>query len=137
MDFLNRQMNQAKPQPVPFWMQTTGLRYGFISGLLVGIFLGWFFHGVVWTAIRLGALILLLVPIVIIMWLWFRFRGGGSRNQTPQSNAPNVITFGNLGDLFNQSGSPASRPKEPAQVIDLDPADYDLETLKKRMERDS
>lgn len=46
--------------------------YGFVPGIIIGIFLGWFFHGVISTIVRFGFLILLLLPFIIGFIVWRR-----------------------------------------------------------------
>ncbi len=56
--------------------------YGFVGGVLVGAFLGWFFHGLISTVIRFGFVALLLIPLVIVFLVWRRF-DNGNRPATP------------------------------------------------------
>lgn len=60
--------------PPNWWERLKGAQYGFILGLLVGLLLGWFFHGVISLAIRFGLLLVLLLPLIVIGWLWLRSR---------------------------------------------------------------
>jgi F0F1-type ATP synthase assembly protein I len=53
---------------------------GFIAGLVVGMILGWIFHGFVGTAVRVGVVLLFLIPFLaaLVFWLSSRRGGGGS-----------------------------------------------------------
>lgn len=63
--------------PPGFWDRTRFARFGFVAGLVVGVLVGWFFHGVVSLILRLGFVIALLIPLAIVLWLWWR------SNRTP------------------------------------------------------
>ncbi|MDP9472548.1 MAG: hypothetical protein M3Q71_18105 [Chloroflexota bacterium] len=62
----------AQRQFADFWIQTKWSRYAFVAGLLIGIFLGWFFHGVVSFVWRFFFVLLLLVPLVVVAIGWYR-----------------------------------------------------------------
>lgn len=53
---------------------------GLIAGLVVGMVLGWIFHGFVGTAVRVGVILLFLIPFVaaLVFWLSSRRGGGGT-----------------------------------------------------------
>jgi hypothetical protein len=137
MEFLNQQFNQQRhsPRNQSLWQQTRTARTWFLAGLVVGILFGWFFHGIVSLFVRLGFLVLLLIPLFIIGWLFLRSRRGPDEEQP----GPRVYTFGNLpfgGSPFgNQSGEPAPRRDEDP-VIQLNDEDYDLERFKRKLERE-
>lgn len=138
MDFLNQQFNQSnrQQQPRSLWEQSLRFRYGLLAGLIVGILIGWFFHGVVSLVIRLGVLALLLIPFLIALWFWFRLR----RPRQPEDQGrTRVFTIGNVPEFMRgnqpyEPPPPATTPREP--VIDLNDEDYDLEAFKKRLEQD-
>ena len=143
MDFLNQQFNQFKqePQQKSFWQQSMRARYGFAAGIIVGIFFGWFFHGIVSLVVRLGILVLLLIPLIVIAWFFLRSRGGSTDSEdTPQSGG-RVFTIGNVPDFMrNATNAREVAPpptREPEPVIDLNADDYDLEKFKKRLEQES
>ena len=46
--------------------------YGFVGGAVLGVILGWLFHGVVSWIIRFGFVALLLVPLVVVFLVWRR-----------------------------------------------------------------
>ena len=58
--------------PPHWWERLKGAQFGFIGGLLIGLLLGWFFHGVISLAVRLGFLVLLLLPLIgaLLGLLW-------------------------------------------------------------------
>jgi len=140
MDFLNQQFKrqQQSPGPRSWWEETARARMWFLAGLVVGALIGWFFHGVVSLVIRLGFFILLLIPIAIIFWLFIRSR----RPPQEQPSGPRVFTIGPnpFGNGPNPFAGPSRQqpPQSPAEpVIDLNDEDYDLESFKRRLERDN
>ncbi|MEJ7837312.1 MAG: hypothetical protein WKF81_00730 [Thermomicrobiales bacterium] len=141
MDFLNQQFNQfnQQPQQKSFWQQSLRARYGFMVGIVVGVLLGWFFHGIVSLVIRLGLVMLLLIPIFIIGWLFLRSRRPQTAGEGPGSG-PRVFTIGSVPPFMRGSSAPSAEspsPREREPVIDLNADDYDLEQFKKRLERES
>jgi len=84
--------------PPGFWDRTRFARFGFIAGLVLGILIGWFFHGVVSLVMRLGFVIALLIPLAIVLWLWWR------SSRTPM---------------------PADRPRPSIQWVDVSTREYD------------
>jgi len=54
--------------------------YGLIGGLIMGMFLGWMFHGFVGAIIKIGIVLVFMVPLVaaILFFLSNRRGGGGS-----------------------------------------------------------
>lgn len=84
--------------PPGFWDRTRFARFGFIAGLVVGILVGWFFHGVVSLVMRVGFVIALLIPLAIVLWLWWR------SSRTPM---------------------PADRPRTSIQWVDISTRDYE------------
>lgn len=143
MDFLNQQFNQfnQQPQQKTFWQQSMRARYGFMVGITVGVLLGWFFHGIVSLVIRLGLVMLLLIPIFIIGWLFLRSRKPQASGDEPGSG-PRVFTIGSVPPFMRGSAAPpaessSQREREREPVIDLNADDYDLEQFKKRLERES
>src|SRR5688500_3517906 len=70
---------QTQPSsPYDFWARTRVPRITFLIGLILGLVMGWFFHGVISLIIRLGILLIFLVPLAIAVYFWFRLR-----NQNP------------------------------------------------------
>jgi hypothetical protein len=64
------------------WTRTRLLRIGFIAGLIVGLFAGWFFHGVISLIIRFFFVIVLLIPFAIALVAWWRLRRQMQRFRT-------------------------------------------------------
>lgn len=56
------------------WSRTRLARIAFIVGLLLGLFLGWFFHGIISFVFRFFLVLALLVPLVIVTYAWWRLR---------------------------------------------------------------
>ena len=46
--------------------------YGMGVGLIVGLFLGWMFHGFVGVVVRLLIIAIILAPFVIALIFWFK-----------------------------------------------------------------
>lgn len=142
MEFLNQQFNQQRrnqEQNQTWWQLTTRARYWFVAGLIIGVLFGWFFHGVVSLFVRLGFLVLLLIPLFIIGWLSLRSRRG---SEEPQPG-PRVFTFGNLpfgqgpsGGRVDESFSSAPPRRDEQPVIELNDDDYDLERFKRKLEQE-
>jgi F0F1-type ATP synthase assembly protein I len=53
-----------------FWEEIKPKFYIFCAGLVVGLFLGWFFHGLVGTLVRVLIIMLILVPVVAAFLFW-------------------------------------------------------------------
>jgi hypothetical protein len=47
--------------------------YGFVAGILVGVFLGWFFHGFVGAFLRVGIAAIVLSPLILVFIAWRRY----------------------------------------------------------------
>jgi F0F1-type ATP synthase assembly protein I len=60
------------PPRIPIIDRLRLIGYGGIGGLIVGAFLGWMFHAWVGFIVRLGLLIVLLVPLVLAIYFWRR-----------------------------------------------------------------
>jgi F0F1-type ATP synthase assembly protein I len=60
-------MNQAAAS---LWDELKPKFYIFCAGLVVGLFLGWFFHGLVGTLVRVVIVLLILVPVVAAFLFW-------------------------------------------------------------------
>jgi hypothetical protein len=67
------------------WTRTRQARIGFLAGLIVGVLMGWFFHGVISFVIRFFFVIVLLVPLVLALYAWFRFRREFNRMRSRQT----------------------------------------------------
>lgn len=47
--------------------------YGFMAGIGVGVLFGWFFAGFIGAFIRVGVVLLVLVPVVLLFIAWRKF----------------------------------------------------------------
>lgn len=72
-------MNAQIPQH--WWERIRWARQGFFAGMLAGIVLGWFFHGIISFLIRFGLVVVLLLPLLVIGWLWWRSSRGTVTDQ--------------------------------------------------------
>ncbi len=134
--------------PPHWWERLKGAQFGFIGGLLIGLLLGWFFHGVISLAVRLGFLVLLLLPLLVIGWLWLRSRqspGSGPSGQPPASmtwtavgsmtttrppaQAPPVVPDFDSGTLIDV---PVVKPRAESRPDDIE---AELQALKRQQER--
>lgn len=46
--------------------------YGMMSGLVVGLFLGWMFHGFVGALVRVVIILIIMIPFVLAIAFWFK-----------------------------------------------------------------
>jgi hypothetical protein len=60
-------MNQAASS---FWEEFKPKFYVFCGGLGTGLVLGWFFHGLIGTLIRIVVILLIMVPVVAAFLFW-------------------------------------------------------------------
>lgn len=58
--------------PEGWWERTRMMRYIFAAGVVLGIFVGWFFHGLISMAIQFGVVIVLLLPLALLGYMWWR-----------------------------------------------------------------
>ncbi len=133
--------------PPHWWERLKGAQFGLIAGLLIGLLLGWFFHGIISMAVRLGFLVLLLLPLIVIGWLWFRSQRSIDGTQAvqppvattwtavgtvtttrPQSPAPEAPGFG-TGVLIDV---PIVKPRVESRPDDIE---AELQALKRQQER--
>lgn len=112
-----KQQMLAGAVPPHWWERLKGAQYGFIAGLLVGLLMGWFFHGVISLAVRFGLLLVLLLPLIVIGWLWLRSqrapRPSGSPAQPPAGPAWTAVI-----DVERARSWPTREP-EPPELIDV------------------
>ena len=47
--------------------------YGFMAGIVLGVLMGWFFAGFIGAFIRVGVVLLVLVPVVLLFIAWRKF----------------------------------------------------------------
>ena len=60
---------------------------GLIAGIVIGMILGWMFHGFVGAAIRTAVIILFLIPFIAALVFWASSRRGGSGTSSPVQEA--------------------------------------------------
>jgi F0F1-type ATP synthase assembly protein I len=53
--------------------------YAFVAGLVIGMFIGWFFHGLVGTLVRIVIVLLILVPFVAAILFWWSVKNRPAR----------------------------------------------------------
>lgn len=51
---------------------------GLIAGLVIGMFLGWMLHGVIGWIVRIGIVLIFVIPTVAAIYFWMNSRNGGS-----------------------------------------------------------
>lgn len=70
---------------------------GLLAGLLMGMILGWMFHGLIGTAIKVAIIFLFLLPLAAAVYFWLSTRSGGS-------NRDGSIREANWRDLGGRRG---------------------------------
>lgn len=63
--------------------------YGFLAGVLVGLLMGWMFHGFVGAVVRLGLAALIIIPLVLAFLAWRKFIAPMFRSAPERSYPPN------------------------------------------------
>lgn len=63
-----------QPPSIDLWARTRVPRITFLVGLILGLIMGWFFHGVISLAVRFFFVLVLLIPLAIALYFWFRLR---------------------------------------------------------------
>ncbi len=117
---MNRQV-LAGAVPPNWWERLKGAQFGFIAGLVVGLLMGWFFHGVISLAVRFGLLLVLLLPLLVIGWLWLR----SQRAPRPtKETSPGAMTARESGwttviDIQRPPQMAQSDPVEDSPLIDV------------------
>lgn len=103
-------MQTQPPFPTDFWARTRVPRITFLIGLVLGLIMGWFFHGVISLIVRLGILLIFLIPLAIALYFWFRLR---NQNQTNTGTGMTVISVEGWdgGDRYGQGG-PSRRRRQ-------------------------
>ncbi len=77
--------------PPGWWDRTRMLRYAFAVGLVLGIGMGWFFHGIISMMFRFGLVFLLLLPLALLAFMWWR----SSRERNRMQTSMTVVRWGN------------------------------------------
>ncbi len=122
---------RAPQSPRPFRI---GLPAGFVAGLIIGLLLGWFFHGVVGLVIRLGFVLLLLIPLAIVVWYFFIRSRAGSASEQGGSGPVQIFTWrGGQGIGEDTIGAPRS-PSRREPASGPNPIDVEFEELKREVE---
>lgn len=75
-----------------WWERLRWTRHGFFAGVILGVVMGWLFHGVISFVFRFGLILLLLLPLLVIGWLWLRSSRGGQLGD-PAGNQRQVVTW--------------------------------------------
>ena len=143
---MNRQTISAAVPP-HWWERLRGAQFGFVAGLLVGLVMGWVFHGVISLAVRFGILVLLLLPLILIGWLWLR-----SQRSTPPSPAnqqpPPGVSWQSMIEVQQARPAAPPTPPETPSFVDVplvkpateskpDDIEAELEALKRRRDGDA
>lgn len=144
-------MNAQIPQH--WWERIRWARGGFFAGLLIGVLLGWFFHGFISFVVQFSLVLILLLPLLVIGWLWWRSSrrdGSGEATATVMTwRADDIPTRGRVADLGRDrdsepdgtiptQGRVAEPPREPwreARKPVLTDVEAELDALKREQER--
>ncbi len=111
-----KQQVLAGAVPPNWWERLKGAQFGFIAGLLVGLLMGWFFHGVISLAIRFGLLLVLLLPLIVIGWLWLR----SQRAPGPSTRPPDSAESGWTAVIdVERTPPPSARERETPPLINV------------------
>ena len=62
---------QSKP-PTPIIERIRYGMYGAAAGLFMGVLIGWMFHGFVSVLVRLGLLLVVVIPVCLAIYFWFK-----------------------------------------------------------------
>lgn len=105
-----------------WWERTRMYRYVFAAGLVVGVFAGWFFHGLISMVVQFGMVILLLLPLAFLGFMWWR----SSRQRSQMQSSMTVVRWGN-GQFPPYGGNVAADQMgrvrfEQDDVVDIDGA---------------
>jgi len=88
--------------PLDLWNRTRVPRITFLVGLILGLIMGWFFHGVISLVIRFFFVLILLIPLAIALYFWFRLR---RQSEVPTGSGMTVISVDGWegGNRYGQS----------------------------------
>lgn len=98
-------MNVNAQIPQQWWERIRWTRHGFFAGLILGIGVGWFFHGLISFIVRFGLVLLLILPLLVIGWFWVRSARAG-RSGDPAAGERRVMTW-------TSANFPPNEPFEP------------------------
>jgi hypothetical protein len=76
-------MNNDGGRPIQSGRMQWG-SYGFLAGILTGIVLGWMFNGFVGAFVRVGMVLLVVLPLVLAYVGWRRFIAPLLRSPSPE-----------------------------------------------------
>lgn len=94
-----------------FWDRAKWARYAFVGGILVGVVLGWAFHGIISLVLRFSLVLLFLVPLAAALYFWWR-----ASRRDPGAPPPDhpIATWETVGP---------GRPADPYGPLDYGPLD--------------
>lgn len=137
-------MHHQRSAPSSQFGQFRGIRNGFVAGLVVGMLIGWFFHGFIGLLVRFGFMLLFLVPLALVVW--FFFLRSRARSSTPaegsERSGMQVFTWSSQEGRRRHTDDPrpSSRDAEREQPTrhDRDEEIIDLEfrELRREVNRD-
>jgi hypothetical protein len=110
--------------PPGWWDRTRFLRYAFVAGLVVGVFMGWFFHGLISMVLQFGFVAILLLPLIVLTFMWWR----SSREQRRVQSSMTVMRWspGQYPPQFNEAfeqdvpNGPFGRRRANDEILDVD-----------------
>lgn len=76
--------------PPGLWQRTKWIRVAFLLGLVLGLLLGWLFHGIISLFMQFGLVAVLLLPLLVIGYLWWR------SSRRPSERSTTVMTWSNV-----------------------------------------
>jgi hypothetical protein len=107
--------------PPGLWDRTRLARFGFIAGIIIGIGIGWFFHGLISFIIKFGIVAVLMIPLLFIGWLWWRSSRTVYRDPRGTMMTWTTANFPGYGGASDQATrSDGRRVPESGQFVDLD-----------------
>ncbi len=98
--------------PLDLWNRTRVPRITFLVGLILGLIMGWFFHGVISLVVRFFFVLVLLIPLAIALYFWFRLR----RQSDPGSSGGMTVISVDSWDAGGRYGQ--SRRRRPLDPLD-------------------
>lgn len=133
---------QFQQSPNPLGLDRfRGVINGFVAGLIVGAFLGWFFHGFVGLLIRFGFVLILLVPLAIVVWYFFLRRPSPGPSQDGRGPGGMQVFTWNSEQIRQRPNAsrrepqaPEPEPKQPPRAPrNSDVIDIEFEELKRQV----
>jgi predicted lipid-binding transport protein (Tim44 family) len=107
-------MQYQRPPTSSQFSQFRGIRNGFLAGLVVGMLIGWFFHGFIGLMVRFGFLLLFLVPLAVVVWFFFLRRGvrTGTPHEETEGRGMQVFTWNSREGSRRYAADPRRTPRE-------------------------